>query len=447
MNRNSRLLPLSIVLALAACAQAPVHPSAPPTDALAVAAGTNVRLPRSNEPWLDSAWFAQTLSAERAVQAALLNNPRVRAELSRLDAAETERMQAGLISNPMLSLMALRPNGGGRWELDYGLMQGLYDLLARSRRIAVADAARQRTEAEVLVALLAIVQDTEWAYYRAVADGGRVQLMQAKLSLDRQLLILIERESRQGASSAVDVLEQKATAAMREHELAAARANEASSRAQLALLAGSTTATVLLLPKKMPTPRLDGLDAALAQQLALQYRPELAAGAAAVIEAGAERTLQSGLLRSTEPTLGPAGMRESSGMKLNGFELRLALPVFDDGRARVGLADARWREAGFRNEAQRRSVPLEVETALSMLAVNQVALKNASHHHEQQQLLAAFAVRSYQAGAGSFATRLAADQALLDSSLQLLDAEAALADSVIALQRATGAAIAALTPR
>ena len=41
------------------------------------------------------------LTVDRAVQAALLNNPQVRAELTRLDAAQAELIQAGLLRNPM----------------------------------------------------------------------------------------------------------------------------------------------------------------------------------------------------------------------------------------------------------------------------------------------------------------------------------------------------------
>ena len=105
----------AMMLVLAGCVAAPVREVGfSVSTAVAKAAVGAPRLPATGEAYLDPAWFRTPLTAERAVQAALLNNPQVRAELSRLDSAQAERIQAGLISNPMGSLMALRPDGGGR---------------------------------------------------------------------------------------------------------------------------------------------------------------------------------------------------------------------------------------------------------------------------------------------------------------------------------------------
>ena len=78
-------------LALIGCMQAPVRQdSASLQAAVAQSTAGAPRLPNPGEGYLDSAWFEQTLTVERAVQAALLNNPRVRGELSRLDAAQAD---------------------------------------------------------------------------------------------------------------------------------------------------------------------------------------------------------------------------------------------------------------------------------------------------------------------------------------------------------------------
>ena len=65
--------------------------------------------------------------------------------------------------------MVLRPEGGGRFELDYSLMQSLFDLFTRTRRIDVASAAQARVQAEVMMQLVRIAQDTEAAYFEAMA--------------------------------------------------------------------------------------------------------------------------------------------------------------------------------------------------------------------------------------------------------------------------------------
>ena len=89
----------------------------------------------------------EPLTAARALQIALAQNPEVRAALARLDAVEAERVQAGLLRNPMLSLMAMRPDGGGRLAVTASWMQSLFDLLTRSRRVGLADADARRADA------------------------------------------------------------------------------------------------------------------------------------------------------------------------------------------------------------------------------------------------------------------------------------------------------------
>ena len=167
------------------------------------------RLPTPGESYLDDAFFAQPLTLERAVQAALLNNPQVRAELTRLDAAHAERIQAGLLRNPMGSLMVLRPEGGGRFELDYSLMQSLFDLFTRSRRVAIADIAQQRVQAEVMMQLLLISQNSEAAYYEAIAAKQALSLQQEMLALEQSTLNLQTRQSRQGILSSNVVIAQE----------------------------------------------------------------------------------------------------------------------------------------------------------------------------------------------------------------------------------------------
>ena len=345
------------------------------------------RLPGPGEAYLDAAWFEQQLTADLIVQAALLNNPRVRLELSRLDAAQAERIQAGLVSNPMVSLMALRPEGGGRYELGYSLMQSLFDLFTRSRRIAVAQAAQRRVEAEVIVQLLTIAQDSQAAYYDALAAQAKLDLQRERLALEEESNRLLQRQASQGAVSASAAMEQQAATSMRAHEMQAADAELAQARSALAQLLGLSSASALNLPASLPAFAMPGLDAPALQALATSNRAELRAATAGIEQAKAERDLQSGALRTYEPSLGLAGARETDGMWLNGLELKVLIPVFDTGQARRDLASTQVAQAEFSAESVRRQVPLEVERALSTLATAQVAARHADHHLQQQKLL------------------------------------------------------------
>lgn len=448
MKRSLLVTASALSLAMSACVSAPVRTDGAEVSAAVARAGTGApRLPGAGEGYLDASWFSEPLTVERAVQAALLNNPRVRVELARLDVAQAERVQAGLLRNPMGSLMMLRPESGGRFELDYSLMQSMFDLFSRSRRVEVANASQQRVEAEVIGQLVAMAQDTQAAYYDAVIAENRVQVLREQAAIDGEILHLLQGQASQGAVPATVVLAQQATASMQAHEVQTAETALTQARAMLAQLLGLPSASPLVLPEALPTFIFPGLDEPALQALAVAHRPELRASAASVDRARAERKLQTGMLRTTEPALGLAGMRESSGMSLNGLEIQMSLPIFDTGTARRDLANAQVAQAELAVEAIRRQVPLDVERTMANLVTANIAVGHADHHLEQQQQLQRLARHTYEQGIADRASYLQASRARLASVLQQLDSRQARWAALVALERATGtAAIATLTP-
>jgi len=58
--------------------------------------------------------------ARGQIHLALVNSPHIRAHLHRLGIVEAEQLQAQMLSNPTLAVSAMRPDGGGRWELGLG---------------------------------------------------------------------------------------------------------------------------------------------------------------------------------------------------------------------------------------------------------------------------------------------------------------------------------------
>ncbi|MEO6173024.1 MAG: TolC family protein [Arenimonas sp.] len=432
---------MALSIFLVGCAAAPVRDDTRVQHAIADASAGAPRLPTNGESYLDDAWFSQELTPERAVQAALLNNPQVRAELSRLDAAQAERIQAGLLRNPMGSLMALRPEGGGRFELDYSLMQSLFDLFTRSRRTKVADIAQERVQAEVMMQLVLITQNTEAAYYEALTVNGNLRLQQERLELEQTSLNLQTRQARQGVVSSTAVLSQQAAVSTQAHALRASEAEQVQALSALAQLLGLSSTKLLLLPDHFPALEITDFNEPQLQALALKHRPDLAAANASIDQARAEKKLQTGALRATEPSIGPIGMRESGGMTLNGLGAQITLPVFDTGRARGALADAQIAQAQFRAEATRRAIPLDVERALATLIANTNALEHAEHHVRQQLQLETLVTRNYQQGNGDYMQLVDAKRLRLFAQSEELQAQRMIRTALVELERATGVAI------
>ena len=441
MKQHRLACAITLTLLFTGCSTTTTRPGEATLRDTVTQAGVGApRLPIAGENYLDAEWFKQPLTVERAVQAALLNNPRVRSELSRLDAAQAERVQTGLLRNPMASLMALRPDGGGRYELDYSLMQNLFDLFTRSRRVAVADAAQRRIEADVAMQLVAVAQDTEAAWYELQVAEQTLRVQQQLEDLASEQLTLIQRNAQQGALPASAVLEQQATASKRSHEVRMTEAVALQARALLAQQLGLASASGITLPENIPPVVLSALDETSLHALAMQHRADLQAALANVDQARAERELQTGALRATEPSLGVAGTRESGGLNLVGPSLQISLPIFDTGRARRDLANAQVAQAEFNADSVRRQVPLDIERALGTLIFAQLGLDHAEHHLHQQELLERLTEHSYRQGASDLLTYRMATQARLQSTLERIQAQQSQWAAVVALERATGVA-------
>lgn len=415
---------LSTLLACLLIACATTRPTAPPA-------------PMSFDDTDASPALDKPLTATRAMQAALATHAEVRAELARLDVIAAEQVQAGLLRNPMLSLMALRPEGGG-FALEASWMQSLFDLLTRSRRIDLADAVARRERAEVAMRLLDLGIAAQSAFHDAVASAARERLLQSELALDVQALDLQSRWTQRGLSPQSELLRLQAQRDERRHMLHEAEIEAARARSLLAERIGLATHRSLRLPDAIALPALP--DAALAdwQARARSTRPELRASAAAIDIAARERELEGGRLRTLEPDLGLQFERDGEGMVMAGPELRIAVPWFDRGQARAQRLDAGRREAAWRDEAQRRRVLIEVERALDTLAHAAHARDDAERHLAQTQIADALSARQYRSGNIDLMARIDAQRAVLAAERQQLDARLALAQAHIELQRAVG---------
>jgi cobalt-zinc-cadmium efflux system outer membrane protein len=131
-----------------------------------------------------------TLTVESAVQIMLAKSPQVRMELAQMGIANAQQLQAELISNPHLSLGALRPEDGGRWKLDIGLSQPLLELFTRPLRRQIAQENILTVQLRLQAQLQKLIAQTGDAYYSAVAAQQHLQVQRQMLdaTLARQQL-------------------------------------------------------------------------------------------------------------------------------------------------------------------------------------------------------------------------------------------------------------------
>ena len=125
-----------------------------------------------------------------AIQRLLAQSPQVRIELAQLGIADAQRLQADLISNPHLSIGALKPEHGGRWQLDVGLSQPLLELFTRPLRRQLADDNLLSVQLRLQERLQKLIAQTGDTYYAAIAARQHLQVQQQMLeaTLARQQL-------------------------------------------------------------------------------------------------------------------------------------------------------------------------------------------------------------------------------------------------------------------
>jgi cobalt-zinc-cadmium efflux system outer membrane protein len=152
-----------------------------------------------------TAILAGGLTADEAVQIAMMNNPRLKSSLYRLGIGRAELVQSGLLSNPSLTFALRWPDGGGLTNLQAGLAQNVAELWQIKHRTRAAGRDLDRAILDVAREASLLALDVRVAYWRAVRAGREKELAQENVALGQKLIDLTVSRRDAGAGSDVDV--------------------------------------------------------------------------------------------------------------------------------------------------------------------------------------------------------------------------------------------------
>ncbi len=291
--------------------------------------------------------LAAPLTADGAVRIALLNHPRVKIALAELGIAEADLVQAGRLRNPRFGFGRLSGDDGV--EIDRSVMFDLVGLLALNMRTAVEQ--RRFEQAQLLAALQAVrlASETRRAYFQAIAaEQSLAYLRQAALASEASAE-LAQRMAKAGNFSKLDDAREQAFHAEVSAQLKRAEHGALAAREQLLrLLALGGSDATLRLPERLPdlpaslVARNNIEATALAQRLDLQ-----------MAKLDAEATAKNlGLTRATRFVnvfeLGYQNKSATGASRADGYDIELALPVFDSGDARLRRAEASYQRTLLR---------------------------------------------------------------------------------------------------
>ena len=374
------------------------------------------------------------LTSQEAVSIALWNSPSFQAVLADLGLARADLVEAGLLRNPVFSL--LFPVGPK--QLEWTLQFPLEALWQRPKRIAAARLNAQAVSERLVWDALTLVAQTRTAHAEAVIAERRLQLTIENADLVQRLAGITDARLRAGDISELEARSARSDAARVQVVRRAMEHDRNLARLTLAATLGLEAVADQLrpVPGGVVDPSTCGTEAARLED-ALASRPDVRA-AEIGIEAAAQRARWE---RSRVLTL--MGTLDANGKGEEGFEMgpgvNLDLPIFWRNQGAIGRADVEVERSSRQYAAVRAQVVSDVRSATVRVQQSEQAIAAwrdeivPSLETEQRQSEGA-----YQAGEIPLFTLLDVSRRLVDGRTRLLDAEADLQRATIALERSIG---------
>ena len=177
-----------------------------------------------------NALLAKPMTADSAVQIALLHNRGLQAAYNDLGISEAEMVEASVPPAPTVSLARLT---GAELEIERQIVQNVLALLTLPRRREIAEDRFHQAQVRAVEATLKTAADARRAYYRAVAASQIVTFLeQARLSAE-SISDLAKKLGETGAMPKLDQAREHAFYAEVSAQLALARLRQRSEREQL----------------------------------------------------------------------------------------------------------------------------------------------------------------------------------------------------------------------
>lgn len=288
--------------------------------------------------------LSQPLTADRAVELALLNNKGLQAELQELGIAETELVRAGRLRNPSFAFG--RMSGNGAVEIERSIVFDMLGLLMMPAAKAVEQQRFELAQLRAAYEAVGVAADTRRAYFNAVAARELVKYFgQVKLAADAANE-LAKKMVQAGNFPKLTQMREQAFHAEATAQLARAQQQAMAERERLIRLLGLYgEPSALKLPERLPELPKVAAEPANAQQSAMDKRLDVM-----MAKRSAEAVAHSlGLTRSTRMLnvlhLGYKNKSVSGAPREDGYEIELELPLFDFGSSRVARAEATYMQA------------------------------------------------------------------------------------------------------
>lgn len=288
------------------------------------------------------------LTADTAVQIALLNNRRLQAAYNELAIAEAESVAQSLPPNPAFSISRIASHGA--YELEAQVALDILALATLPARSEIAATRFRQAQLQAIQATLQTAADARRAYYRAVAASELVALLVQAQATAKSTAELAAKLGKTGSLNKLDQAREQVFYAEVTADLATARQQASSARERLTRLLGfwgndlnfklpGALPALPSRPHNLPAVEVD----AVTKRADLQItRVELELMARSLGLTKATRFISMlDLSGTTKRTKDPDG----TVFRERGFDAQVQIPIFDLGEARARQAEAAYMQA------------------------------------------------------------------------------------------------------
>jgi outer membrane protein TolC len=284
------------------------------------------------------------LTADQAVQIALLNSPGLQATYAELGITEAERVQAGRVPNPGFTYG--RTTRGDETEIERSFIVSLIGVLTMPVRTRIERRRVETVKTRVAAEATRVAAETRRAYYGAIAAQEGVRYMEQVKDAAEAAAELARRMAAAGNFTKLDHAREQLFYAESTAQLARVRQTAVAERERLTRLMGLWGDELRFkLPDRLPelpkAPRehAELEPTALAQRLDVQAAMQEAQSIASSLGL----TRATGFISVLE--LAYIHNSESGQPRRTGYEIELRLPIFDWGSARVARAEYTYMQA------------------------------------------------------------------------------------------------------
>jgi outer membrane protein, heavy metal efflux system len=275
------------------------------------------------------------LSADDAVQIALLNNRDLQATYSELGVAQADLVQAGLLSNPIFDASVIFPvRGGGHPDVELGAAMNFLNIFYIPLRKRVAAARFEETKTRISGSVLDFAGRVRTAFYNYEADQQMLELRRTIVQALGASFELTRRLHEAGNLSDLDFARERAQLEAGKLALRSAEVSVRQSHEELNVMMGLWGEQIRWQsPGRLPDIQDLPDDMKDLERLALERSTDIAAARQRWMTEGEQLGLTRWTVLLPEFSAGPNAEREDGAWQV-GPKLDVLIPLFDQGQAR-----------------------------------------------------------------------------------------------------------------